>query len=140
MTRAILAAGGKAELIRTFNNPFAFFYLYNAAALKNPALPCLSNSAVTALQNLERRIIPSPEKKLASAALARGVDVSALDLLWPIISLLAKDEEPNASLWDRFFGHPGYRVYFGWEGDSRTSLKNAMSLTPGVKSLPTKAA
>jgi hypothetical protein len=128
MTRAILENGGKAELVRTYNNPFAFFYLYNAAALRKPDLPRLSNGAVAVLRKLEKLLVPSPEDNLARAALAHGVDVSAVALFGKITSLLAGNEEPDPLLWERFFDNPGYRAYFSHEGDSRARLKEAMSL------------
>jgi hypothetical protein len=128
MTRAILDDGGKAELIRTFNNPFAFYYLYNAAALRNPELPRLSNGAITALRNLEKQIIPAPETGLSRAAMFSGVDLSVVASLQKITAILAEDKEPEAALWDGFFSNPGYRTFFALEGDSRTRLQNAISL------------
>jgi hypothetical protein len=128
MTRAVLRNGGKADLIRTFGNPFAFVYLYNAAAARNPTLPRLSNLAVSVLRTLERLANDWPEAALARAAVTEGVDSSSVTLFRTITAALEADREPEPSLWDALFRTPGHRVLFAHEGDSRGELQEAMSL------------
>ena len=128
MARAVLDNGGGEELVRTFDNPFAFFYLYNAAALRNSELPRLTNGALAVLQDLETLYFARPEKSLAAAARGRGVDLSAAENFEKIVRILMKGKEPEPSMWDLFFGNPGYRILFSREGDSRAALRNAISL------------
>jgi hypothetical protein len=112
MTRTILERLGNEELVRTFNNPFAFFYLYNAAAIKDTGLPRLSNGAILGLHELEKMYILRPETRLATAAMVSDVDLSAVEGFRKIIEILERDEDPSSVLWDHFFRNPGYRVLF----------------------------
>lgn len=112
MTRAILEGLGKEELVRTFNNPFAFFYLYNTAAIKDPRLPRLSNGAILGLHELEKIYVLRPETRLAAAAMVSDVDLSAVEGFRRIVAVLERDEDPSSVLWDGFFHNPGYRVLF----------------------------
>jgi hypothetical protein len=112
MTRAILKSSGKEELVRIYNNPFAFFYLYNIAALKDTSLPRLSNGAILGLYELEKKVISQPETKLAAEAVVSGVDLSAVDCFRRITAILMQDKDPDLLLWDAFFRNPGYRALF----------------------------
>ena len=112
MTQAILKTLGTRELTRTFNNPFAFFYLYNTAATKDKSLPRLSNAAILGLHKLEKKYVSLPEKKLAATAMDSGIDLSALEDFRRIVALLEKDKTPQSMLWDKFFRNPGYRALF----------------------------
>ena len=129
MTRAILERLGKEELVRTFNNPFAFFYLYNSAALKDDGLPRLSNGAILGLYEMEKIYVQVPETKLAAAALVSGFDFSGVEYFRNISAVLMQDEEPESELWDRFFRNPGYRALFAHETSySREKISEFISL------------
>lgn len=57
MAQIIVRNGGKAELIRTCDNPFQFFYQYNAAAKMDKTHPPLfSTKAINYLKALEKRV------------------------------------------------------------------------------------
>jgi len=128
MTRAVLAHAGRAEVVRTFNNPFAFFFLYNAAALGDAALPRLSNRAMAALRHVAREVGAPVEPALVRAAVQDGIDTTALHALQEVAGRLAADQEPDAGLWDRLFQSPGMRTYFDHEGDGRERMQDAIGL------------
>lgn len=129
MTRSILKQLGKKDLVRTFNNPFAFFYLYNIAALKDTGLPRLSNGAILGLHEMEKKYVPLPETKLAAAAMVPGFDFSAVEYFRKITTQLKQDKEPESELWDRFFRNPGYRALFSQEPSySREQISEFISL------------
>ena len=129
MAKAVSEKIGEEDLIRTFNNPFAFFYLYNAAAAMDPNFPRLSNKAIALLFELERKYIDQPEKDLAAAAMAEGLDLSAVDLFRKITGILEKDKEPDPMLWEMFFRNVGYSVLFSAESSySREALEDVITL------------
>ena len=129
MARTVSEKIGEEDLIRTFNNPFAFFYLYNAAAAMDPTLPRMSNKAIAVLFELERKYMDEPEKDLAAAALAEGFDLSAVDLFQKITGILKKDKDPDPMLWAMFFRNVGYGVLFSAESYfSRESLEDVITL------------
>ncbi|MCJ7580268.1 MAG: hypothetical protein MUP98_07010 [Candidatus Aminicenantes bacterium] len=129
MAKAVSEKIGEEDLIRTFNNPFAFFYLYNAAAATDPTLPRVSNKAIAALFELERKYIDRPERDLADAALAEGFDFSAVDLFQKVTGILEKNKEPDPMLWEMFFRNVGYGVLFSAEPNySREALEDVITL------------
>lgn len=129
MAKAVLEKIGEEDLIRTFNNPFAFFYLYNAAAAKDPTLPRVSNKAIALLFELESKYLNQPERELAAAALAEGFDLSAVDLFQKITEILEKDKEPDPMLWEMFFRNVGYSVLFSAEPYySREAVEDVITL------------
>ncbi|MFN8573739.1 MAG: DUF5700 domain-containing putative Zn-dependent protease [Gemmatimonadaceae bacterium] len=128
MTRAILQNGGKAELVRTFNNPFAFVYLYNAAAIRSATLPRFSNQAIGELRRLEHQVGLRPEDALAKAAVAGGVDWSSVIAFRAVTTALLADHDPDPSLWTALFRTSGYRIFFAHEGDSHAAMQDAISL------------
>jgi len=129
MTRAILKSCSKEELVRIYNNPFAFFYLYNIAALRDTSLPRLSNGAILGLHEMEKKYISQSETKLAAEAVVSGVDLSAVDCFRRIIAILKQDKEPESMLWDIFFRNPGYRALFNHESYySREKITDLITL------------
>jgi hypothetical protein len=129
MAKAVSEKIGEKDLIRTFNNPFAFFYLYNAAAAMDTTLPRVSNKAIARLFELEKKYIDQPERELAVAAMAEGFDLSAVDLFQKITGILEKDEEPDPMLWEMFFRNVGYGVLFSAESSySREALEDVITL------------
>jgi len=129
MTQAILKSMRKEELIRMYNNPFAFFYLYNITALRDTSLPRLSNGAILGLHEMEKKYVSQPETKLAAAALVTGIDFSAVDCFHKITAVLQQDKEPEPSLWDAFFRNPGYRALFKHESYySREQITDIITL------------
>ncbi len=127
MARRIIDDGGLPALVATAGNPFAFFYLYNKAALRDGKGGAFGAKAIGFLRGLERAYCPKPEDDLALAAMPGGLDLSAYEQFWRVADTLGRDKEPAGEDWDRLFGHAAYEDLFkeGWY--VRADLQKAMT-------------
>jgi hypothetical protein len=129
MTRRIIDNGDRAALVATVGNPFAFFYLYNKAALKNNPATAFGAKAIGFLRRIERLYCPHPEEALAVGATPAGLDLSAFDQFWKIADILGRGEEPPPEEWDRLFGHAAYTELMRSEGwQTRDAFRDKISL------------
>ena len=128
MARAIIGNGDLRELIAKAGNPFAFFYLYNKAAMKQGRADAFSRKAIGFLRDLERSYCPNPEETFAVEAMPSGLDVSGIERFWEIADVLGQDKDPAAEEWNRLFANPAYQELFqeGWQ--TRDSLRESLSL------------
>jgi hypothetical protein len=127
MARRIIDNGDREALVATAGNPFAFFYLYNKAALRDGKGGPFSGKAIGFLRDLERRYCPRPEEDLAAAAMPSGLDLSAYEPFWKIADALGRGQDPAGEEWDRLFRHAAYEDLFkeGWY--SRADLQRAIA-------------
>jgi hypothetical protein len=116
MARVIIDNGYQQDMIDNAGNPFAFFYLYNLAAMKSGRHPVFSGKSIEFLRNIEELYCKDTDDTLWIGASPKGLDTSGVDNFWKIADILAQDKEPDEKDWHKLFQNPGYKELVKREG------------------------